>query len=64
MFDPGMVTRQVPPEECEKLEQELLKLIRGKVLNIAMKHDASRVVQTAIQFGSETVRTMVLKPSW
>lgn len=35
--------------------QELLSIIKGKVLAISMKHDASRVVQTAIQFGSPEV---------
>lgn len=47
--------KQVPAEERAKLVQELLQLIKGKVLAISMKHDASRVVQTAIQFGSQEV---------
>lgn len=47
--------KQVPSKERAKLVQELLRLIKGKVLAISMKHDASRVVQTAIQFGSQEV---------
>lgn len=35
--------------------QELLELIEGKVMAIVMKHDASRVVQTALQFGNREV---------
>lgn len=46
---------QVPQEQRKKLVQELLHIIKGKVLAISMKHDASRVVQTAIQFGSQQV---------
>ncbi|CAM9979824.1 unnamed protein product, partial [Choristocarpus tenellus] len=52
--------RKVPPEERANLVQELLSLIKGKVLAIAMKHDASRVVQTAIQFGTQEERLMIL----
>lgn len=39
--------------------QELLELIKGKVMDIALKHDASRVVQTALQFGNREVRMNV-----
>ena len=47
---------QVPAEERAKLVQELLELIKGKVMDIALKHDASRVVQTALQFGNREVK--------
>lgn len=55
---------QVPQEQRKKLVQELLHIIKGKVLAISMKHDASRVVQTAIQFGSQEVKYagMLLSP--
>ena len=46
---------QVPGDERAKLVQELLQLIEGKVMAIVMKHDASRVVQTALQFGNREV---------
>lgn len=49
---------QVPADERAKLVQELLELIRGKVMDIALKHDASRVVQTALQFGNREVRNV------
>ncbi|CAN0150109.1 unnamed protein product, partial [Discosporangium mesarthrocarpum] len=52
--------RKVPPEERTKLVRELLGLIKGKVLAIAMKHDSSRVVQTAIQFGNTEDRAAIL----
>ncbi|CAN0424562.1 unnamed protein product, partial [Scytosiphon promiscuus] len=47
--------RKVPADERAKLVQELLELIKGKVMDIALKHDASRVVQTALQFGNREV---------
>ncbi|CAM9660120.1 unnamed protein product, partial [Sphacelaria rigidula] len=52
--------RKVPQEQRKKLVQELLHIIKGKVLAISMKHDASRVVQTAIQFGSQQERLSIL----
>ena len=57
--DPSRLTSssfvQVPRDDRAKLVQELLRLIKGKVPAIAMKHDASRVVQTALQFGNREV---------
>ncbi|CAM9839094.1 unnamed protein product, partial [Ectocarpus fasciculatus] len=52
--------RKVPPEERATLVQELLQLIKGKVMDIALKHDASRVVQTALQFGNQEERLSIL----
>lgn len=46
----------MPAAERAELVQELLELIKGKVMVIALKHDASRVVQTALQFGNREVR--------
>ena len=37
-----------------------MELIRGKVKEIALQHDASRVVQAAIQFGDEEQRKELL----
>jgi len=39
---------------------KLMELIRGKIRDIALQHDASRVVQAAIQFGSDKQRKEVL----
>lgn len=54
--NPTLPQNQVPAEERAKLVQELLELIKGKVMDIALKHDASRVVQTALQFGNREVK--------
>ena len=48
-------------EDTKKLMSEVMDLIRGKVREIALQHDASRVVQAAIQFGSEEQRKEILK---
>ena len=47
-------------EDTKKLMKEVMELIRGKVREIALQHDASRVVQAAIQFGSEEQRKEIL----
>ena len=59
-------TNKVPADERAKLVQELLELIKGKVMDIALKHDASRVVQTALQFGNREVnaRTRIRRRWW
>ena len=43
-------------ETNRKYMDELMPLIRGKVNQIALQHDASRVVQAAIQFGTKQER--------
>jgi len=43
-------------EETQELMQELMELLKGKVNQVALQHDASRVVQAAIQFGSPSQR--------
>lgn len=48
-------------EDTKKLMVEVMELIRGKVREIALQHDASRVVQAAIQFGSDDQRKEILK---
>ena len=47
-------------EETNELMQQVMKLIRGKVNQIALQHDASRVVQAAVQFGSDRQRKELL----
>lgn len=48
------------PDDVRKLMEELMDLIRGKVNEIALQHDASRVVQAAIQFGTKAERKEVV----
>lgn len=39
-------------EETKALMEQLMSLLKGKVNEVALQHDASRVVQAAIQFGN------------
>lgn len=48
------------PEETKELMDQVMTLIRGKVAEIALQHDASRVVQAAIQFGTDADRREIL----
>ena len=46
--------------ERQQLMGKLLPLIRGKIAEVAMKHDASRVVQAAIKYADDTQRSEIL----
>ncbi|GMI43646.1 hypothetical protein TrCOL_g2916 [Triparma columacea] len=47
-------------EENRELADELFALIKGKMLEIGQRHDASRVVQAMVQFGTDEQRAVVL----
>ena len=47
-------------DDTKKLMDKVMELIRGKVREIALQHDASRVVQAAIQFGNDEQRKEIL----
>ena len=47
-------------DDTKELMDKVMDLIRGKVAEIALQHDASRVVQAAIQFGNEEQRRELL----
>lgn len=47
-------------KDIEDLMDRVMVLIRGKVNAIALQHDASRVVQAAVQFGNEEQRKEIL----
>jgi pumilio family protein 6 len=49
------------PDEIKKMVEQIMTLIRGKVNEIALQHDASRVVQAAIQFGNDEQRRELLE---
>ena len=48
-------------EQNRELMDQLFPLVKGKANEIALQHDASRVVQAAIQFGSKEERLQILK---
>jgi pumilio family protein 6 len=48
-------------EENRKLMDQLMPLVKGKANEIALQHDASRVIQAAVQFGTAQERSDMLK---
>jgi pumilio family protein 6 len=48
-------------EETRELTDELMELLRGKFAEVAMQHDASRVVQAVVQYGTPEQRLDVVK---
>ncbi|GAX12303.1 pumilio homology domain family member 6 [Fistulifera solaris] len=49
------------PEQTRELLDQLIPLIQNKACQIALQHDASRVVQAVFQFGSPEERASLLK---
>ena len=48
--------KNIPTSERQKHVKELMDVIRGKVSDIVFKHDASRIVQTAVKYGGQKER--------
>jgi len=48
-------------EEITEMMTELMTSFTGKFNDVAMQHDASRIVQAAIQFGNEDQRLIIVK---
>ncbi|KAL7628140.1 Pumilio y domain member 6 [Parahypoxylon ruwenzoriense] len=51
----------VPKEEREKLVARLFDIATGRMKEFALKHDAVRVVQTAIKYSTPAQRKMIAK---
>ncbi|KAI5865029.1 ARM repeat-containing protein [Durotheca rogersii] len=51
----------VPKEEREKLVRELFEIATGRMKEFALKHDAVRVVQTAIKYSTPEQRKMIAR---
>ncbi len=49
------------PQDIASMMEELMSLLRGKFNRVALQHDASRVVQAAIQFGNKDQRVEIMK---
>jgi len=48
------------PQDVETMMKELMELLKGKFNRVALQHDASRVVQSAIQFGNKEQRSLIV----
>lgn len=54
-------TKRMDKEEREKMSAELFQLIQGKLHQLAVKHDAARVVQCALKHGTAEQRAVYFK---
>ncbi|KAI0838962.1 ARM repeat-containing protein [Hypoxylon sp. FL0890] len=52
---------KVPKDERQKLVEELFSITTGRMKDFALKHDAVRVVQTAIKYATPERRKMIAK---
>lgn len=56
------VNKPPPPKQVrEKLTNEIWELSNGVILDLVMKHDASRVVQTLVKYASKERREIIVK---
>lgn len=56
------VKKPTPPKQVrEKLTNEIWELSKDVILDLVMKHDASRVVQTLIKYASKEKRDIIVK---
>lgn len=53
--------KDLSKEERTKKIEEHQEMIRGQIKDLAFKHDTSRVVQTALKYGSKAIREEVAK---
>ncbi|KAK6363652.1 pumilio domain member 6 [Orbilia blumenaviensis] len=51
----------VPLDERKKLTDELFTIVTGRVKELVFKHDASRVIQTAVKYGSSARRQEIAR---
>jgi pumilio family protein 6 len=49
------------PEQIATMMKEMMDLLTGKFSQVALQHDASRVVQAAIQHGNKNQRKIIIK---
>ncbi|KAL5504869.1 PUF6 [Sanghuangporus vaninii] len=53
--------KNLSPEERKKHVGELMEIVRGKVQDVVFKHDASRIIQTLVKYGSPDIRDEVAR---
>lgn len=47
--------------ERNKLMNKIAERVKGKILQITLRHDVSRIVQSIVQFGSNELRSSIVK---
>lgn len=53
--------RTTPEAQRNKLIQDVLQQIQSHILDITLRHDASRIIQCIIQYGNDQQREFVLQ---
>lgn len=51
----------IPKEEREVLVLKLMKLLSGKIVDICLKHDGSRIIQSLYKYGTPEQRSSITK---
>ncbi|KLO06152.1 ARM repeat-containing protein [Schizopora paradoxa] len=51
--------KNIKTDERKKHIDNLMKVVRGKVQEVVLKHDASRIVQTIVKYGGQTERNEI-----
>ena len=47
-------------EERHALMDKMAERVKGRILQITLRHDVSRIIQSILQFGSPTLRSLIL----
>ncbi|KAI6121177.1 armadillo-type protein [Pisolithus sp. B1] len=51
--------KNIPPAERQQHVRNLMKIVEGKVKDIVLKHDASRIIQTIVKYGGRKERDQI-----
>ncbi|KAI6004365.1 armadillo-type protein [Pisolithus orientalis] len=51
--------KNIPPAERQQHVRDLMKIVEGKVKDIVLKHDASRIIQTIVKYGGRKERDQI-----
>ncbi|KAF9218484.1 ARM repeat-containing protein [Gyrodon lividus] len=51
--------KNIPSAERQKHVRDLMDVVKGKVKDIVLKHDASRIIQTIVKYGGQKERDQI-----
>ena len=54
-------TRKIQSQERKRLISDIVQLLDGKIAEVCLKHDASRMIQTCVRYGRQDVRDLIAK---
>jgi pumilio family protein 6 len=53
--------KNIPSTERQKHVRDLMDIVKGKVKDIVLKHDASRIIQTIVKYGGQKERDQIAR---